>query len=213
MAKVRRSGPLPEGSWDLEELGVVQHTSRWGTVARAKGSTLRYYPGCPWEKPPKPPHFIPDWIVIPSLVVRSYEGWYFEFFAYIAVRQPSWDYVLFTYTCASCFHFGNMTQYSLSLDFLGLHEGWLLWRLHFSTDYCNERDFSTTRQLAVAAPGCPRGTPPPGYFTYEARADSRTTTYMGAMDGGIFLKDCGLVVEDPTPALIHAPFDFSNACF
>lgn len=52
MAKVRRSRPLPEGSWDLEELGVVQHTSRWGTIARAKGSKLRYYPGCPWEKTP-----------------------------------------------------------------------------------------------------------------------------------------------------------------
>lgn len=55
MAKVKRTAPLEGGTWDLSELGAVQHTSRWGTVARAKGSTLRYYPGCPWEKKPKPP--------------------------------------------------------------------------------------------------------------------------------------------------------------
>lgn len=50
MAKVKRVLPLEGGSWDLS-LGAVQHTSRWGTIARAKGSSLRYYPGCPWEKP------------------------------------------------------------------------------------------------------------------------------------------------------------------
>jgi hypothetical protein len=54
MAKVKRSEPLEGETWDLS-LGAVQHTSRWGTIARAKGSTLRYYPGCPWEKKPKPP--------------------------------------------------------------------------------------------------------------------------------------------------------------
>jgi hypothetical protein len=50
MAKVKRTLPLEGDTWDLS-LGAVQHTSRWGIVARAKGSTLRYYPGCPWEKP------------------------------------------------------------------------------------------------------------------------------------------------------------------
>lgn len=50
MAKVKRTSPLEGDTWDLSELGAVQHTSRWGTVARSKGSTLRYYPGCPWEK-------------------------------------------------------------------------------------------------------------------------------------------------------------------
>lgn len=56
MAKVKRTRPLEGETWDLDELGAVQHTSRWGTIARAKGSVLRYYPGCPWEKaPPSPP--------------------------------------------------------------------------------------------------------------------------------------------------------------
>lgn len=50
VAKVKRTAPLEGSTWDLSELGTVQHTSRWGTVARSKGSTLRYYPGCPWEK-------------------------------------------------------------------------------------------------------------------------------------------------------------------
>jgi hypothetical protein len=50
MAKVKRVLPLEGETWDLS-LGAVQHTSRWGIIARAKGSTLRYYPGCSWEKP------------------------------------------------------------------------------------------------------------------------------------------------------------------
>jgi hypothetical protein len=54
VAKVKRSQPLEEDTWDLS-LGAVQHTSRWGIIARAKGSTLEYYPGCPWGKKPKPP--------------------------------------------------------------------------------------------------------------------------------------------------------------
>jgi hypothetical protein len=54
VAKVKRILPLEGGSWDLS-LGAVQHTSRWGTIARAKGSTLRYYQDCPWEKKPKKP--------------------------------------------------------------------------------------------------------------------------------------------------------------
>ena len=58
MAKVKRDQPLEGSTWDLS-LGAVQHTSRWGTIARAKGSTLRYYPNCPWEKKPKPPRW-PD---------------------------------------------------------------------------------------------------------------------------------------------------------
>ncbi len=41
VAKVKRTAPLEGGTWDLS-LGAVQHTSRWGTIARAKGSTLRY---------------------------------------------------------------------------------------------------------------------------------------------------------------------------
>jgi hypothetical protein len=53
VAKVKRLTPLEEETWDLS-LGAVQHTSRWGIIARAKGSTLRYYPGCPWEKKRKP---------------------------------------------------------------------------------------------------------------------------------------------------------------
>lgn len=54
MAKVKRNTPLEGETWDLS-LGVVQHSSRWGTIARTKGSTLRYYPDCPWEKGPKAP--------------------------------------------------------------------------------------------------------------------------------------------------------------
>ena len=88
MAKVRRSGPLPEGTWDLEELGVVQHTSRWGTIARSKGSTLRYYPGCPWEKaPPSTPsqgprivtHVWEQRISYPwAVFVQYYAGFFWE---------------------------------------------------------------------------------------------------------------------------------------
>ena len=54
MANVKRATPLEGETWDLS-LGAVQHTSRWGTIARSKGSRLRYYPGCPWEKRPEPP--------------------------------------------------------------------------------------------------------------------------------------------------------------
>ena len=70
VAKVKRVAPLEGGTWDLSELGAVQHTSRWGTVARSKGSTLRYYPGCPWEKAPKEPPKKEPW----GILVRGWRG-------------------------------------------------------------------------------------------------------------------------------------------
>lgn len=85
MAKVRRSRPLSAGSWDLKELGAVQHTGRWGIIARAKGSRLRYYPGCPWEKaPPRQgprivAHVWEQRIFYPwAVFVQYYVGFYWE---------------------------------------------------------------------------------------------------------------------------------------
>lgn len=97
MAKVKRIQPLEGETWDLSELGAVQHTSRWGTIARSKGSTLRYYPGCPWEKGPKPPEGPPRGL--PKLLLGvsgtpSVVWWRANGLDYISAFVPSCGYTL-----------------------------------------------------------------------------------------------------------------------
>ena len=68
MAKLKLNRPLAGGTW--EKPAEVWHTGRWGVIARAKGSTLRYYPGCPWEKRRHPPREPGPWDDVISLRVR-----------------------------------------------------------------------------------------------------------------------------------------------
>ncbi len=181
MAKVKRILPLIGGTWDLS-LGVVQHTGRWGTIARAKGSTLRYYPGCPWEKPrrrrpeeeperpPSPicePGCFPPAPQYVEVLVWPYsgpvDGFPFGAGLYIGMRPSDediiyWDFLGRESLCC---------PYGMDWTIGPVDAGWLVlyWR---TLAICAEG----TNAYAVPIPGCTRPRPPyMGYPTPLRRTD------------------------------------------
>ena len=197
MAKVKRSTPLEGGTWDLSELGTVQHTSRWGTVARAKGSALRYYPGCPWEKKPKclppPPPF---YYFLPVLRVTR-QGDTFIAQAWVAFRAHDSDQVYAGTTSIGTTCFYGLEAYSASLEIRDLVNGYVLWELIHFVDCADVPPTTRIRRMATPIPGCPRGPVPPGWEESGGiRTDVPVTTSRS------YVKDCQILLCPDEPFIL-----------
>ncbi len=189
MAKVKRIQPLEGETWDLSELGAVQHTSRWGTIARAKGSVLRYYPGCPWEKGPKclPP---PQWlweVILAVRVQRSSNDVSTEWG--VAIRGPNQLCFSTTSTGTWC-RFGVIAN-TYQLKLVGYQEGWLLVEGELMHQCGQVPPYRRTWKAAFAVPGCRTGRPPSGYSIEGFRYCEPRDAWWGPRTGRAWIVDCG----------------------
>lgn len=182
MAKVKRNTPLEGETWDLS-LGAVQHTSRWGTIARAKGSTLRYYPDCPWEKGPKPqPCNCPP---------PPYEHVRVLYMPYVG---PLWDapygaalFVGLQPSTGGSFQWTILGQDSftgplaLSWEFRGVSGSWLMvwWEASGAAG-------TYSAQNVLPLPGCPRTRIPSGYYTWPWLGTHPKDPWPGPLDTCLF---------------------------
>ena len=200
MAKVKRNQPLEGGTWDLS-LGAVQHTSRWGTIARAKGSTLRYYPGCPWEKRPRPtpcePGCSPPSDPHQVILHMGYSGplWGEPYGAALFVgMKPSaggpirWTILGESYI--SC-------PVSIYWEFQGVSRGWLLvfWK---TSSECGE----TSGYSALAIPGCSRGSLPSGYYQWPVPFTDPPDKWPGPLEGCLYATCTEWVACSSTTGLV-----------
>lgn len=194
MAKVRRSRPLPEGTWDLEELGTVQHTSRWGTIARSKGSTLRYYPGCPWEKKPscKPPA-PPFWYLIPCLQedrrANSYTATW-----YVAYRRHDADVTVFTWISTGIYCPSPVIAGKASMTIVGLQDGWILFTADFYALCEGRNPFQLTHKRALRFHPCPEGPLPAGFLQNPVSLHPPNTYPPQIFTSQSYIKDCRAVL-------------------
>lgn len=167
MAKVKRSEPLSGGSWDLGELGTVQHTSRWGTIARSKGSTLRYYPGCPWEKKPTPEPspcepgcYPPDYehfLVLHMGYSGPIWGEPYGGILYLGLLPSTGGPIRWTILGDS----SSFCPLGIEWEFRGVVREWLLvsWRAFGD---CKE----VSANSAIRMPGCGTSSVPQGYYEW-----------------------------------------------
>jgi hypothetical protein len=220
MAKVKRLLGLLGGKWDLS-LGAVQHTSRWGTIARAKGSTLRYYPDCPWEKPrrrpreegperpPSPgcrPGCLPPAGRYVEVLVLPYTGPVepFEYGAglYLGMKPSDedriyWDFLSWPSWCC---------PFGIEWSIGPVDNGWLVlyWRI---IAICAEG----TLWYAVPIPGCTqRGQPYAGYPT-PLRYTDPPNPWPGPRQGCLYATcDDWYVCGDNTGFLLPENLDYIN---
>lgn len=188
MAKVKRSTPLEGGTWDLSELGTVQHTSRWGSVARAKGSTLRYYPGCPWEKKPPclpPPKWL--WEVILAVRVGRESRSIFTDLG-IAIRGPNqlcFNFLRLGTTCRN-----EVVANAFQWKIVGYQDGWILTEGEIMHQCRGASPTTREYRTAFAVPGCATGDPPPGYTPAEFPQCEPQNTWWGPRTGRAWIVDC-----------------------
>jgi hypothetical protein len=204
MAKVKRSEPLEGETWDLS-LGAVQHTSRWGTIARAKGSTLRYYPGCPWEKRPKQPP--PPLECEPGCLPPSGPH---QVILHMGYSGPLWGepfggalYVGFTPSAGGPIRWTILGQsssfcpLSIEWEFLGVSSGWLLvyWK---ASGECGEY----WAYNALAIPGCSPGPVPSGFFSYPVPFTDPPQEWPGPTAGCLFATCTEWVACGPVSGIV-----------
>lgn len=186
VAKVKRISSLEGGTWDLEELGSVQHTSRWGTVARSKGSTLRYYPGCPWEKCSPPSKWL--WEVILAIEVTR-ESHYVRTRLGVAIRRPGELRFNIMFSATTCRR--EVIADSARIEIIGFQEGRLLVQEEIVHHCEGSVPLRNVWRHAYRIPGCPAGKAPPGFIDAAFPSSEPRDKWWGPRTGKAWVVDCG----------------------